>query len=65
MDGSAPLAGVDRPGGEARRPVPAERPPGFSTRAVHAGQPGAPVRQTPSSVPIYQTSTWRFDSGEE
>ncbi len=46
-------------------PVPAERPPGFSTRAVHAGQPGAPVRQTPSSVPIYQTSTWRFDSGEE
>ncbi len=48
------MTGVDR-----------DRPPGFSTRAVHAGQRGGPVHQTPSSVPIYQTSTWRFASGEE
>ncbi|MFN2543848.1 MAG: PLP-dependent aspartate aminotransferase family protein [Actinomycetota bacterium] len=37
---------------------------GFSTRAVHA--PKAPeVGQQPSSVPIYQSSTWRFDTAEE
>ncbi|MHB8246304.1 MAG: trans-sulfuration enzyme family protein [Acidimicrobiales bacterium] len=39
---------------------------GFTTRAVHgAGAAGTGVRQAPSSVPIYQTSTWRFSSGEE
>jgi methionine-gamma-lyase len=37
---------------------------GFATRAVHGGR--APeVEQTPSSVPIYQTSTWRFDTSED
>src|SRR5256714_637023 len=37
---------------------------GFSTRAVHA--PKAPeVSQQPSSVPIYQSSTWRFDTSED
>jgi methionine-gamma-lyase len=41
-----------------------ERKRGFATRAVHCGV--APhVDQTPSSVPIYQTSTWRFDSSED
>ena len=41
-----------------------ERRRGFSTRAVHT--PKAPdVGQQPSSVPIYQTSTWRFDTSEE
>jgi O-acetylhomoserine/O-acetylserine sulfhydrylase-like pyridoxal-dependent enzyme len=37
---------------------------GFATRAVH-GARTPPVEQTPSSVPIYQTSTWRFDTSEE
>jgi methionine-gamma-lyase len=41
-----------------------ERKKGFSTRAVHS--PKAPeVDQQPSSVPIYQTSTWRFDTSEQ
>jgi cystathionine beta-lyase/cystathionine gamma-synthase len=41
-----------------------ERKKGFSTRAVHV--PRAPeVEQQPSSVPIYQTSTWRFDSSDD
>src|SRR5919204_4514040 len=36
----------------------------FATRAVHGGR--APtVDQTPSSVPIYHTSTWRFDTSED
>lgn len=38
---------------------------GFTTRAVHAGNSLPPVAQRPASVPIYQTSTWRFSSGEE
>ena len=37
---------------------------GFSTRAVHGARVDA-VTQQPASVPIYQTSTWGFDSGEE
>jgi cystathionine beta-lyase/cystathionine gamma-synthase len=37
---------------------------GFATRAVH-GANAPDVAQMPSSVPIYQTSTWRFDSSEE
>ena len=36
---------------------------GFSTRAVHGGTP--PVDQQTPSVPIYQTSTYRFDSSED
>ena len=41
-----------------------ERKRGFSTRAVHA--PRVPeIAQQPSSVPIYHTSTWRFDTSEE
>jgi methionine-gamma-lyase len=37
---------------------------GFSTRAVHS--PKAPqVEQQPSSVPIYESSTWRFDTSED
>ncbi|MFL5798624.1 MAG: trans-sulfuration enzyme family protein [Actinomycetota bacterium] len=42
-----------------------ERPKrGFATRLAH-GAPVQPVDQTPSSVPIYQTSTWRFDTSED
>src|SRR5438876_2243358 len=41
-----------------------ERKRGFSTRAVH-GARTPPVEQDPASVPIYQTSTWRFDTSEE
>jgi methionine-gamma-lyase len=36
----------------------------FGTRAVH-GARTPPVEQTPSSVPLYQTSTWRFDTSED
>jgi cystathionine beta-lyase/cystathionine gamma-synthase len=35
--------------------------PGFSTRAIH-GAAAPPVAQQPSSVPLYQTSTWRFET---
>jgi methionine-gamma-lyase len=34
---------------------------GFSTRAIHRAV-APPVRQSPSSVPLYQTSTWRFET---
>lgn len=37
---------------------------GFTTRAVH-GASVAEVSQQPASVPIFQTSTWRFSSGEQ
>src|SRR5438046_8482528 len=37
---------------------------GFSTRAVHSPRV-PPVEQQPSSVPIYQASTWRFETSEE
>ena len=37
---------------------------GFATRAVH-GASTPTVEQTPSSVPLYQTSTWRFDTSED
>src|SRR5207302_9156033 len=37
---------------------------GFSTRAVHSAK-APPVEQQPSSVPIYETSTWRFETSEE
>lgn len=36
---------------------------GFATRAVHAQTP--PVDQETPSVPIYQTSTFRFETSEE
>ena len=42
----------------------AERRRGFGTRAVQ-GTEVRPVEQTPSSVPLYQSSTWRFDTSEE
>src|SRR3989440_2748636 len=41
-----------------------ERKKGFSTRAVH-GAKAPEVEQQPSSVPIYQSSTWRFDTSED
>src|SRR6266571_1719911 len=41
-----------------------ERKRGFSTRAVY-GARTPPVEQDPSSVPIYQTSTWRFETAED
>ena len=44
--------------------MPEDRRRGFATRAVHGGR-ARPVEQTPSSVPIYQTSTWRFDTSED
>src|SRR5436190_24301667 len=37
---------------------------GFSTRAVHSPKV-PPVEQQPSSVPIYQASTWRFETSED
>jgi cystathionine beta-lyase/cystathionine gamma-synthase len=37
---------------------------GFTTRAIHA-QVAPPVHQQPSSVPIYQSSTWRMGSTEQ
>jgi methionine-gamma-lyase len=41
-----------------------ERKRGFNTRAVHGARlPN--VEQDPASVPIFQTSTWRFDTSEE
>src|SRR5204862_132484 len=46
------------------RPMGEEHRRGFSTRAVH-GARVPEVGQTPSSVPIYQTSTWRFDTSED
>lgn len=43
---------------------PAGERAGFATRAIHhAARPG--VAQTPSAVPLYQTSTWRFETLEE
>ncbi len=43
--------------------------PGFGTRSVHgaaASRAGSgEIAQTPASVPIYQTSTWRFETGDE
>jgi methionine-gamma-lyase len=36
----------------------------FATRAVHSAVPPEVV-QRPASVPIYQTSTWGFDTSEE
>jgi methionine-gamma-lyase len=44
--------------------MPEDRKRGFGTRAVHGGE-ARPVEQTPSSVPIYQTSTWRFDTSQD
>lgn len=41
-----------------------ERKRGFATRAVH-GARTPPVEQTPASVPLYQTSTWRLETTEE
>ena len=41
-----------------------DRRPGFSTRAIHGATP-PPIDQLPASVPIYQTSTFRFDTSEE
>ncbi len=44
--------------------MPDERKRGFATRAVH-GARTPPVEQTPASVPLYQTSTWRLETTEE
>lgn len=41
-----------------------ERRPGFATRAVH-GARTPPVEQDTPSVPIFQTSTFRFETAEE
>ncbi|HZP90718.1 MAG TPA: aminotransferase class I/II-fold pyridoxal phosphate-dependent enzyme [Actinomycetota bacterium] len=40
-----------------------ERPRGFATRAIHFRAP--PVGQQTPSVPIFQTSTFRFESSQE
>ena len=37
---------------------------GFATRAVHGARAPAP-EQDPSSVPLYQGSTWRFDTSDD
>ena len=42
---------------------PDERDRGFATRAIH-GQTLPPVDQDTPSVPIYQTSTFRFDTSD-
>ncbi len=44
--------------------VAGERRWGFSTRAVHGARLPAPPQETPS-VPIFQTSTFRFATSEE
>jgi O-acetylhomoserine/O-acetylserine sulfhydrylase-like pyridoxal-dependent enzyme len=41
-----------------------ERERGFATRAIH-GARVPPIDQETPSVPIYQTSTYRFDTAEE
>lgn len=41
-----------------------ERRYGFATRAIHRARV-PPVAQEPSSVPLYQTSTWRFETSED
>jgi cystathionine beta-lyase/cystathionine gamma-synthase len=43
--------------------MPVERDRGFSTRAIH-GQALPPVDQETPSVPIFQTSTFRFDTSD-
>ena len=47
--------------------MPEQRPPegarGFATRAIHAGRTPEIEQDTPS-VPIYQTSTFRFETSE-
>jgi methionine-gamma-lyase len=40
-----------------------ERKPGFTTRAIHV--PSPPMDQEAPSVPIFQTSTFRFDTSED
>jgi methionine-gamma-lyase len=40
-----------------------ERRPGFTTRAIHVPPP--PIDQQAPSVPIFQTSTFRFDTSED
>jgi cystathionine beta-lyase/cystathionine gamma-synthase len=40
-----------------------ERKPGFTTRAIHVPPP--PMDQEAPSVPIFQTSTFRFDTSED
>jgi cystathionine beta-lyase/cystathionine gamma-synthase len=40
-----------------------ERRPGFTTRAIHVPPP--PMDQEAPSVPIFQTSTFRFDTSED
>jgi cystathionine beta-lyase/cystathionine gamma-synthase len=44
--------------------VTEEREPGFATRAIHGARVG-PVEQDTPSVPIFQTSTFRFETAEE
>jgi cystathionine beta-lyase/cystathionine gamma-synthase len=44
--------------------VTEERKRGLSTRAIHAAK-SPPVDQEPASVPIYQTSTFRFDTSDD
>jgi cystathionine beta-lyase/cystathionine gamma-synthase len=44
--------------------VTEERKRGLSTRAIHAAK-SPPIDQEPSSVPIYQTSTFRFDNSDD
>lgn len=41
-----------------------DRSPGFATRAIH-GARTPPVEQEAPSVPIFQTSTFRFETSEE
>jgi methionine-gamma-lyase len=40
-----------------------DRKPGFTTRAIHVPPP--PMDQEAPSVPIFQTSTFRFDTSED
>src|ERR671935_158344 len=45
-------------------PSPHERRRGFATRAIH-GAVLPPVEQATPSVPLFQTSTFRFDTAED
>ena len=42
-------------------PPDSQPPSGFTTRAIHSAVPPE-IHQVPSSVPLYQTSTWTFDT---
>jgi methionine-gamma-lyase len=43
---------------------PTRKPPGFQTRAIHAGYRPEDAHGA-LSLPVYMTSTYAFDTGEQ